>query len=154
MWDLKASDLLKSDDVGLVPWIPLMKHRRNPERILRECRDRIERLAPPEERINFLAVTQVLAGLRYNEPGLFEILGGEQAMIESPVLDRFAARIQAETLQNAIVAELTGRFRDVPGDVISKVKTIEAETPLRHLFGAAVRCKNLPEFVGNLANYE
>ena len=31
-------------------------------------------------------MAQVLAGLRYNDPRLFQLLGGREAMIESPVL--------------------------------------------------------------------
>lgn len=146
LWDLKASDALKTEDVGLVPWIPLMKHRRNPERILRECRDRIDRLAPPEERINFLAVTQVLAGLRYNEPGLFEILGGERTMIESPVLDRFAARIR----RDAIFELLQDRHGTISDEIVARVKCIDGEDELKALLVSAARCATLPEFVARL----
>ena len=50
-----------------------------PGPILRRCRERIDRQAPPDERENLLAVTQVLAGLRYNDPALLQLIfGGER----------------------------------------------------------------------------
>jgi hypothetical protein len=36
---------------------------------------------------NLLAVTQVLAYLRYNDVGLLTILGGRRIMLESPLID-------------------------------------------------------------------
>ena len=62
-----------------------------PEPLLRTCRDRIDREAPADERENLLAVTQLLARLRYNDSRLFELFGGRQAMIESPVLQELKA---------------------------------------------------------------
>jgi hypothetical protein len=57
-----------------------------PEPIFQQCRARIDEEAAPDERENLLAVTQVLAGLRYNERGLFQFLGRKDAMTEAPVL--------------------------------------------------------------------
>jgi hypothetical protein len=42
-------------------------------------------IRPPDEHENHLAVRQILAGLRYNDSRLFQLLGGRVAMIESPV---------------------------------------------------------------------
>ena len=56
-----------------------------------QCRAQIDEEAPPEKRENLLAVTQVLEGSRYNEVGLFQLLGGRNAMIESPVLQELKA---------------------------------------------------------------
>ena len=43
------------------------------------------------EKANLLEVTQVLSSLRYNDVGLLSILGGRNAMIESPLLQEFVA---------------------------------------------------------------
>ena len=51
----------------------------------------IERDAPRDEHENRLAVTQILAGLRYNDPRLFQVLGGREPTIESPLLQEFGA---------------------------------------------------------------
>jgi len=37
LWDLKAADLLKIEDVGIVPWVPLTRHRRNPAKSCRSA---------------------------------------------------------------------------------------------------------------------
>jgi hypothetical protein len=70
LWNVPAQDLLAANDIGLIPWVPLTQFEGPPEPILEECRRRIDQQAPVEERANYLAVTQVLARLRYNEPSI------------------------------------------------------------------------------------
>ena len=96
LWTIPAADLLAADDVGLIPWVPLAKIDGPPEPIFRECRARIDRDAPRGDRQNLLAVTQFLAHLNYNDPRLFQVLGGRKAMIESPVLRELMAENYAE----------------------------------------------------------
>jgi hypothetical protein len=91
LWTIPAADMLAAGDVGLIPWVPLAQFDGPREPIFQECRTRIDRDAPPDEHENLLAVTQILAGLRYNDPRLFQLLGGREAMIESPVLQEFVA---------------------------------------------------------------
>src|SRR5262249_42536477 len=79
LWTLPAASLLAMDDVGVVPWVPLAQLDQAPDVLLRECRERIDRQASPDERVNLLAVAQVLARLRYNDPGILSIFGGRQA---------------------------------------------------------------------------
>ena len=83
LWNLAADDLLAANDVGLIPWVPLTQFSAPPEQMLKICRERIDQQAMPTERDNLLAVSQILAKLRYNDAGLLNILGGRQAMIES-----------------------------------------------------------------------
>ena len=96
LWTIPAADLLAADDVGLIPWVPLAKIDGPPEPIFRECRARIDRDAPRGNRQNLLAVTQFLAHLNYNDPRLFQVLGGRKAMIESPVLRELIRRRRGE----------------------------------------------------------
>jgi hypothetical protein len=65
LWTVPAEDLLATGDVGLIPWVPLAQFDGPPDLIFRECRARIDHDAQPEEHENLLAVSQVLAGLRY-----------------------------------------------------------------------------------------
>jgi hypothetical protein len=46
LWTVPAEPLLATNDVGLVPWMPLLDFRSSPEAMLQECRRRIERGAP------------------------------------------------------------------------------------------------------------
>jgi hypothetical protein len=119
-----------------------------PEPILRQCRERIDRDAPPDEHENLLAVTQVLAGLRYNDPMLFQLLGGREAMIESPVLQELIAdcerKAALETRQKVVVEILVARFGD-------EAKALEAEITsvgdrLGDYLKVAATCPDLASF--------
>ena len=83
LWEIPAEELLAASDVGLIPWVPLTQFDGPPEPIVLQCRARIDQDAPPDEHENLLAVTQLLARLRYHDPKLFQLLGGRKAMIES-----------------------------------------------------------------------
>jgi hypothetical protein len=148
LWTLTAADLLAANDVGLLPWVPLARIDGPPEPVLQECRRRIDAQAPPAQHANFLGVIQVMMGLRYNEPNLLAIFGGEQAMIESPVLQQMLARGH----QTDIQVVLTSRFEIVPADILSTVETIFDRTRLRELLAWAARCPDLEAFRARLTS--
>ncbi|MBY0458201.1 MAG: hypothetical protein K2V38_12745 [Gemmataceae bacterium] len=54
-------------DQGLAPWVPLMRFDGPPEPVLRQCRDAIDTVQDAGRRGNLLGVTQILAGLRWDE---------------------------------------------------------------------------------------
>ena len=58
---IPAEKLPQAGDVGLIPWVPLTDFAAPPETMIRRCREAIEQQAPPGERANLLAVTQVFA---------------------------------------------------------------------------------------------
>jgi hypothetical protein len=142
LWEVPAADLLAAGDVGLIPWVPLTRFDDPPESIFRECRARIDHDAPPEEHENLLAVTQVLASLRYDDPGLFQLLGGRKAMIESPVLQR----LLRETRQEDIVRVLVARFRIAAPDVEAELNSINDDDRLNELVDLAATCPDLDSF--------
>jgi predicted transposase YdaD len=154
LWTIPAASLLDFRDIGLVPWVPLTQFDGPPETIFRECRVRIDQQADALERENLLAVTQVLAGLRYNDPGLFQILGGREAMIESPVLQELKAEwtreaaLEAtrETMRRAIVGFLVARFGAKAKEVGALLETIDDEGRLQELVTFAAVCPDLEAF--------
>ncbi len=79
LWTVPAKELLQAGDIGLVPWIPLTHFANAPEKMIEHCRDLIDEGAPPAEKANLLAVTQVLAFLRYNSLELLKLLGGRES---------------------------------------------------------------------------
>jgi predicted transposase YdaD len=83
LWEVPAESMLEAD-VGVIPLVPLMKASAPPAEVLGRCRERIDRDAREDERANLLAVTWVLARLRYNEEDLKAMFGGRSAVIESP----------------------------------------------------------------------
>lgn len=147
LWNLAADDLLAANDVGLIPWVPLTQFSAPPEQMLKICRERIDQQAMPTERDNLLAVSQILAKLRYNDAGLLNILGGRQAMIESPLIQE----LLEEKVQACIETILKDRFGAVPVELANALKTVHDEAALDSLLKWAVRCPDLEAFRGRLS---
>jgi hypothetical protein len=148
LWKEPAKDLLAVNDVGMIPWVPLAKFDGPAEPLLEECRERIDRDAAPQQKGNILAVTQVLMRLKYNDPGLFEIFGGEKAMIESPLIQELLAK----WAHNYIVILLEARFGSVPPELATQLRTILDEDKLDELVRRAGTCPTLGAFETFLAH--
>ena len=142
LWELSAADLLAMNDVGLVPWIPLTRWDGKPEALLRECRGRIDRQAPVQEHDNFLAVTTMLASLRYNDDVLNNIFGGGRAMVEFPLMKKMWAQAQ----QRDILRILSARFKSVAPDIEKELQGVNEPDRLDDLIDWAASCPDLPAF--------
>jgi WD40 repeat protein len=75
---IPAEELLHAGDFGLIPWVPLTDFADQPETMLQRCRESIEQHAPPGEKANLLAVTQVFFVWPYNDSGWLTILKGKR----------------------------------------------------------------------------
>lgn len=154
LWRLPAEQLLGAGDVGLLPWVPLTQFSEPPEVVLRQCRQRIDEQAPAEERANLLAVSQVMARLRYNDPGLLALFGGRQVFNDSPLIQELLAERQAETrsktLHESILWFLTDRFGAVPPEMADRLQAIQDEVRLKELLLWASRCPDLEAFRARL----
>ena len=146
LWTVPAADLLAAGEVGVIPWVPLARIDGPPAPVIQQCRERIDRDAPASERENLLAVTQVLTRLRYNDPNLLIILGGEHAMIESPLLQEYLAKRSHKHIAKVLQA----RFGPVPLDVTAALQAITAEGRLDDLDDLALRCPDLDAFRAGL----
>jgi predicted transposase YdaD len=146
LWKESAEELLAANDPGLAPWATLAAFQGPPETLLERCREQIERQAPLHERENLLAVTQVLARLRYPQPELLSILGGKKIMIDSPLI----REIIAESKQETILQVLEARFGAIPPEVTKRLRTIRREKKLKELINLAAVCKRLEEFRDHL----
>ncbi len=150
LWALSAEELLAANDVGLIPWVPLTHFDGPPEQLLRMCRERIDRQAPPEERANLLAVTQVMTQLVYNDPGLLTILGGSQIMLESPLIQEIVTKAATQAKHEAILSFLEERFGSIPPDLVAAVQDIGVKSQLDKLVKLAAKCPDLESFRGRL----
>jgi hypothetical protein len=146
LWTLSAEQLLAINDVGVVPWVPLAQSAMPVEVLLQQCRERIERQAPPEEQGNLIAVTQVMTLLRYNNPALLAIIGGKKMIIESPLIQE----IVREDRQNTILDVLQAKFGSLPADVTARVRAIQDAQLLRSLNITAATCSDLDAFRAQL----
>ena len=140
----------RTGDIGLVPWIPLTDFADAPEKMIERCRDLIDEGAPPGEKANLLAVTQVLAFLRYNSIELLQILGGKKIMLEVPYLHEIVMEKSREaaraTAHEYIATVLEGRFGDVPRDLVETIESVVNEKQLKDLVRSAGTCPDLAEF--------
>jgi hypothetical protein len=146
LWTLAAEELLAANDVGLIPWVPLTTFAGPPEELLRQCRERIDQQAKPEERANLLAVSQVLARLRYTDPGLLAFFGGSQIMIESPLIQE----LMATRMHKAILGLLAKRFGKLPADLEKSLRAIQDEDRLDQLVCWAAECPDVAAFAKQL----
>ncbi len=146
LWAVPAEELLQTGDIGLVPWIPLTDFADPPEQMIERCRDLIERNATPGEKANLLAVTQVLAYLRYNSIELLEVLGGSKVMLEIPYLNEIVMEKSRATAHRLITVFLEARFGDVPRDLVEEIESVVDEKQLESLVRSAGTCRDLAEF--------
>jgi hypothetical protein len=150
LWEVPAADLLAANDVGLIPWVPLAKIDGPPEPILRECRDRILRQSPEDEREAMLVVTHFLAGLKYNDPRVFEVLGGLEIMLENK--SPFVQEWRREVIKDAIVDLLVDRFGPEAGELRADLGLIKDATRLRAVHMLAATCGDLVSFRNGLSS--
>jgi hypothetical protein len=158
LWTIPAADMLAANDVGLIPWVPLAQFEGPAERIFQECRVRIDRDSPPDEHENLLAATQILAGMRYNDPRLFHILGGREAMIESPVLQEFLAEQTREAIlrskRQSILPVLGARFGIDALSVRNALDAVQDDGTLDELTKQSATCHDIAGFTQELPSTE
>jgi hypothetical protein len=145
LWTLSAEELLAAPSVGVVPWVPLARYDGPPEVLLQRCRDRLEREGGAQ-RANLLAVAQVFARLHFDRPEWLEILGGRQAMIESPLIQEIVAESKLEERVGAILDVLRERFGAVTPAVTAGLEQVKEKEKLVRLTRHAVTCASLQQF--------
>jgi hypothetical protein len=137
-------------DPGLVPWVPLSKFEGPSGPLFQQCRAIIDQKAKPEEKENLLAVTQILARLRYNAEEAKALFGGDRPMIESPLLTEIVeeamAKGKAEAKQQDIVEVLESRFTLPTPEMVSTLRSIRDLKKLDDLLRQALRCADLQTF--------
>ena len=98
-----------------------------------------------------LAVTQLLARLRYDDAKLFEILGGRKAMTKSLFLGDIKAEWTREAAIEDLVTVLVARFGDQAGAVENALKAIDDASRLKELIKHAATARSLNSFRKQLA---
>jgi hypothetical protein len=99
-----------------------------------------------KQRANLLAVTQVFAGLHFNKPEWLDILGGEKAMIESPVLKRIVAESARAERVKTLVRFLQARFKAMTPTITAGLEQVKGAQKLEHLTDQAATCLSLQAF--------
>jgi hypothetical protein len=146
LWELNARDFLPLTDPGLAPWVPLTMFDGPPEHLLQQCKDVIEAKTTGGEQKNLLAVTEILAGLRFDETMLETMFRGAKTMIESPILQKWLREGKVKTIQELILKKLEDRFHSVPNDVSAAVWLVTDQPNLESLLDCAYSCDSLDAF--------
>ncbi len=159
LWKVPAAELLAAEDVGLIPLVPLSQFDGPVEPILDKCSERIERDAPEEERDGLRVVTHFFAGLKYNDPRLFQKLGGQTAMIKngSPLIRELFEQATREGLaeglrkgsESTILTVLTGRFGAGAEALQPELRAI-SDARLKDIAVLAATCPDLETFRNHL----
>jgi hypothetical protein len=160
LWKIPADDLLAAGDPGLIPLVPLAAIDGPIEPYLDECRERIERDAPEEERENLRVVTHVFAGLQYNAPRLFEKLGGNMDLLKtgSPLLRGMFEEVRREALREArreaaeadVITVLKARFGPEAEALLEGLKELDGAR-FKPILELAATCPDLASFRAQLA---
>jgi len=152
LWELNAKDLLPLSDPGIAPWVPLTRIDGPVEPVLQQCKDVIDLKSSGRERDNLLAVTEIIARLRFDATMLRSIFRRGNEMIESPLLDELFAERDVKTSQSILLRKLQRRFGSLPADVTAGIRVILDEPRLDALLDAAYAAPSLDEFRTILAS--
>jgi hypothetical protein len=156
LWKVPATELLAAGDIGLIPLVPLSRIDGPMEGILDEYRERIHRDAPAGELENLLSATHFFAGLKYNDPRLFQKLGGGKDMLKygSPLLreiiEEETEKARREGDRDNIIAFLAARFGPEAEALREDLKTI-GDARLKEFIGLAATCPDLASFREQIA---
>jgi predicted transposase YdaD len=145
LWKQSAEKLLEAPEVGVVPLVPLADFEGAPESLLRRCRERLDREGGAQ-RANLLAVTQVLARLRFPQEELLNILGGSRVMQESPLIRDLIEETSRETKREDILVVLRARFKEVGEEIVTGLHAIRKARQLDPLVEQAGACDTLEAF--------
>jgi hypothetical protein len=149
LWELPAEELLAAGDVALLPWVPLAEFSGSPETIVSRCKARIDHEVPSPDREDLLTVAQFLLKLRYDDEAVLkklrDLLGGREAMIQSPLYQEIVEEAERKTTRKNILRILRNRFGDEAEDLKIELEAIESDR-LDDLFDRAMICPSLADF--------
>jgi hypothetical protein len=146
-----AEELLATNDVGLIPWVPLSAYSGPPELLLQQLKERIDQQADPSEKGNLLAATHVMAEVRYKNLDLFRFFGEQPMSMQkifdaSPTIQRIKAEAVQSNTRRQIERFLERRVGPVPEEVAAHLGTIQDQSRLDHLLNVAAESGNLDSF--------
>ena len=146
LWELPAQRLLDLNQPGVLPLVPLTQFSEEPAEMMELCRERIDRLAPPEQRDNLLAIAATMTAFRYNESALFDIFMRRLTVTDNPFLAGIERQCELRTTQRHIFKALEQKFGDVPEGIKARVTSITDTDRLDTMFDKALRCESLQAF--------
>ena len=145
MWEQDPELLLQ--DTALVPLASLCRTDA-PRQLLTRVANEVAKIETTEERGQIAACTEVLAGLRFDDDLIQQLLR-EDTMRESVVYQRILREGRQEGLRTSILSVLESRFGAVPGNLDEQLILLTPEQ-LQSLLRQAATCGTLEEFITQL----
>jgi hypothetical protein len=150
LWELSAQALLDLNQVGVLPLVPLTRFSEDPAEMMERCRERIDRLAAPEQRDNLLAIAATMTAFRYNESALYNIFTRRLTVNDNPFLAGIERQGELRGKHEFILEMLEDKFGAVPEELQQRVRRVNEVDRLRTLRRNATLSDSLQSFVEKL----
>lgn len=156
--------------IGLIPFVPLMKHNEHPEKVLEKCAQRLETEVPGEEdRSTMYLALGVMASLKFPKNLILRVLEVSK-MENSPLFDGIREEWEARGIEKGriegerrgeIRGELKGRldllinlietkFGVVPDKLREQLNALKEQEAIKEVLRKAISSDTIEEFVAML----
>ncbi|TEB05673.1 putative transposase, YhgA-like [Pelotomaculum schinkii] len=168
--ELSGTEYLYRGLIGLIPFVPLMKHRELPEKVLEKCAQRLESEVPDEEeRSTMYLALGVMASLKFPKNLILRVLEVSR-MENSPLFDGIREEWEARGIEKGriegerrgeIRGELRGRldllfdlietkFGAVPDSLREQLIALKEPDAIKEVVRKAVSSGTIEEFIATL----
>lgn len=156
IWEIDPGEIIKGELFGLMPLVPLMKHKG--EGIIKECITKVETMQDSPLKADIYASMSVLSGLKYSREFIKGLIKEEimrQSVIYQDIFQEGKIEGMVEGITKGkvegkvedILSILSTRFHQIPDGVEEKIKGIRDDIKLKELLTKAVQVKDLDEFI-------
>ncbi|TEB11297.1 hypothetical protein Psfp_03995 [Pelotomaculum sp. FP] len=160
--DVYGTEYLYRGLIGIIPFVPLMKHDESPEKVLEKCAQRLEFEVPnEEERSTMYLALGVMASLKFPKNLILRVLEVSR-MENSPLFDGIREEWEARGEQRGeLRGELKGRldllidlietkFGAVPDDLRERLIALKEPDAIKEVVRKAVSSDTIEDFIATL----
>ena len=156
--DVYGTEYLYQGLIGIIPFVPLMKHDESPEKVLEKCAQRLECEVPDEEeRSTMYLALGVMASLKFPKYLILKVLEVSR-MENSPLFDGIREEWEA---RGELKGELKGRldllidlietkFGAVPDDLREQLIALKEPDVIKEVVRKAVSSDTIEDFIATL----
>lgn len=164
--ELSGTEYLYQGLIGLIPFVPLMKHNELPEKVLEKCAKRLESEVPDEEeRSTMYLALGVMASLKFPKKLILKVLEASK-MENSPLFDGIREEWEAKgerkgELRGELRGELKGRldllislieakFGAVPDNLREQLIALKEPEAIKEVVRIAISSDTIEELIAML----
>jgi predicted transposase YdaD len=160
--ELSGKEYLYRGLIGLIPFVPLMKHNEQPEKVLEKCAQRLESEVPDEEEKStmYLALG-VMASLKFPKNLILKVLEASK-MENSPLFDGIREEWEARgEMKGRMEGEISGRldllinlietkFGVVPDKLREQLIALKDQEAIKEVLRKAISSDSIEELIATL----